>query len=153
MRIGVISDTHGYFNRRIVELFAGVEHIIHGGDIGNENVLSRLREIAAVTVVTGNVDWGTDLDNVYRRVERLELAGFQIYVTHIGDKPAKLLRDLPNPRPDIYIDGHSHIPVVEQLEGVLFLNPGSAAQPRFGRPPSVAILELDHEARAELIML
>ena len=153
MCVGVISDTHGYLNRHVARHFAGVEHIIHGGDIGREEILARLREIAPVTVVTGNVDWGTPLDNVYRRVERLELAGYRIYVTHIADKPARLVCELPTPRPDVYIYGHSHVPLIETIEGVLFLNPGAAGQPRFGRPPSIAILDLGDAPRAELIPL
>ena len=153
MRIGVISDTHGYFNRRIVDHFAGVDHIIHAGDIGDEAVMERLRALAPVTAVTGNVDWGTTLGLAYRTIERLELAGYSIYVTHIGEKPARLVARLPDPRPDIYIYGHSHIPAVERLEGVLFLNPGAAGYARFGRQPSIALLELGDESVVRLILL
>jgi putative phosphoesterase len=153
MRIGVISDTHGHFNPRVMAHFAGVDHIIHGGDIGNQSIIDRLRSIAPVTAVTGNVDWGGPLDREYRRVQRIELAGYSIYVTHIGEAPAKLLRRLPEPRPDIYIYGHSHIALVERLENILFLNPGAAGQPRFGRGPSIALLELGAEPIAQIINL
>jgi putative phosphoesterase len=153
MRIGVISDTHGYLNRRVLTHFAGVEQIIHAGDIGREYILDALAEIAPVTAVTGNVDWGTELDRAYRRVARLEIGGYRIYVTHIGDDPARLVARLPEPRPQIYIYGHSHIAHIERRDGVLFLNPGAAAQPRFGRQPSVAILELGTTPEARLIEL
>src|SRR4051794_34735464 len=153
MRIGVISDTHGHYNPRVAAHFAGVDHIIHGGDIGSQIIIDRLRSIAPVTAVTGNVDWGGPLDREYRRVQRIELAGYSIYVTHIGDAPAKLLGRLPEPRPDIYIYGHSHISLVERLENVLFLNPGAAGQPRFGRGSSIALLELGAEPIARIINL
>ena len=151
MRIGVISDTHGYFDGRVGAYFDGMEHIIHAGDIGKAAIIERLEAIAPVTVVTGNVDWGGPLDRVYQRTERLAVAGYIIYVTHIGDKPAALVAHLPDPRPDVYIYGHSHIPLIERLQGVLFVNPGAAGKPRFGRRPSIAVLELGDEAKARLI--
>ncbi len=153
MRIGVIADTHGYFDPRVLQHFAGVEQIIHAGDIGSPAIVPRLEAIAPVVVVTGNVDWGGPLDRTYRRTELREYAGFRIYLTHIGDHPSNLMAHLPDPRPHVYIYGHSHIPLVEEREGVLFLNPGSAGKPRFGRRPSVAILELGDQAEAHIISL
>lgn len=153
MRIGVISDTHDYLNPRILTYFDGVEQIIHAGDIGRGQIISTLAKVAPVTAVTGNVDWGTELDRTYRRVEQLELAGYRIYVTHIGDDPARLVTHLPNPRPQIYIYGHSHIAHIERRDDVLFLNPGAAGKPRFGRQPSIAILELGSTADVQLIEL
>lgn len=153
MRLGIISDTHGYFDARVIAHFAGVDQIIHAGDIGRADVIDRLEAIAPVTAVTGNVDWGGPLDRKYARVARLEIGGQQIYVTHIGGRPADLARALPEPRPDVYIYGHSHIPMVQEVDDVLFLNPGAAGRPRFGRQPSVAILELGHRPEAHVIML
>lgn len=153
MRVGVIADTHGFFNPRVPACFAGVAHIIHAGDIGGEAVLERLRALAPVTAVTGNVDWGGPLGGAYRGVEQLELAGHRIYVTHIGDKPSRLIDALPDPPPHVYIYGHSHIPLVQQLRRVLFLNPGAAGKPRFGRQPSLAILDLTEAPSARLLML
>ena len=153
MRVGVISDTHGFFDPRVARHFSAVDHIIHAGDIGSAAVLTRLADFAPVTAVTGNVDWGGPLDGAYRRVERLALGGHGIYVTHIGGKPAALAARLPDPPPDIYIFGHSHIPLVERHGGVLFLNPGAAGKPRFGRQPSLALLELGDGAEARIIML
>jgi predicted phosphodiesterase len=71
----------------VLRSFAGVEHIIHAGDIGGQAILERLLDLAPLTAVTGNVDWGGPLDRHVRRVERLELAGYQIYITHIGAAP------------------------------------------------------------------
>lgn len=153
MRIGVISDTHGYLDPRVTGHFAGVEHIVHAGDIGAAYVLDRLAAIAPVTAVTGNVDWGGPLDREYRRGARLNLAGYSLYITHIGDHPAELAKRLPVPRPHVYIYGHSHIPALERLDGVLFLNSGAAGKPRFGRQPSIALLELGDDVTAQIIML
>ncbi len=115
--------------------------------------MTQLKALAPITAVTGNVDWGGILALTYRTTEQLELAGYHIYLTHIGDKPARLVARLPDPRPDIYIYGHSHIPAIERHEGVLFLNPGAAGQARFGRPRSIALLELGDEASVQLITL
>ena len=153
MRVGVISDTHGFFDSRVLAHFADVEHIIHAGDIGNELILRRLQALAPVTAVTGNVDWGGPLDREYGRSISMDLSGCRIYVTHIGNAPKKLILHLPEPRPDVFVYGHSHIPVLEHIEGVLFLNPGAAGKPRFGRVPSIAILELAAAPMAKLVML
>jgi putative phosphoesterase len=154
MRIGVISDTHGTFHPSIPQHFAGVEQILHAGDIGKAEIIQRLAEIAPVLAVTGNVDWGGSLERHHPRVHRLELASCSIYMTHIGGTPNQLQGRLPTPRPDVYICGHSHIPLLQRENGILFLNPGSAGPSRFGRKPSLAILTVeDATASAELITL
>ncbi len=154
MLIGVISDTHGRFHPAIPTHFVGVEHILHAGDIGSARVIEQLAVLARVTAVTGNVDWGGPLDRDYERVEQVTLGGCTIYMTHIGGKPSKLVRALPPPTPQVYIFGHSHIALVEELNGVLFLNPGSAGPARFGKQPSLALLTIeDEQPRAEIIRL
>ncbi len=142
MQIGVIADTHGVFHPAIKIHFAGVEHIIHAGDIGKQEVVDQLEALAPVVCVTGNIDWGGPLDRHYPRVQALQLGGCQIFVKHIGGRPQDLVRHLPDPRPDVYIFGHSHIALVERIDDVLFVNPGSAGYPRFGRQPSLAVLTI-----------
>lgn len=154
MLIGVISDTHGRFHAAIPTHFAGVEHILHAGDIGNVQVIERLAALAPVTAVTGNVDWDGPLDRDHKRTEQLTFGGCTVYITHIGGKPSKLVRALPQPTPQVYIFGHSHIALVEELDGVLFLNPGSAGPARFGKQPSLALLTIeDEQPRAKIIWL
>jgi hypothetical protein len=154
MLIGVISDTHGRFHPAIPAHFAAVEHILHAGDIGNARVIGLLAAIAPVTAVTGNVDWSGPLDQEYARTERITLGGCDIYMTHIGGRPAKLITTLPTPTPQVCIFGHSHTTLVEELNGVLFLNPGSAGPARFGRQPSLALLTIeDGQPRVEVIAL
>jgi putative phosphoesterase len=142
MQIGILSDTHGVLHPAVRTHFAGVEHILHAGDIGDQKVIAQLESLAPVSAVTGNVDWGSPLDRRYPRVRSLHLAGCCIYVTHIGAQPEKLVQRLPNPRPDVYIFGHSHVALIECRDDVLFLNPGAAGRPRFGRRPSVALLTI-----------
>jgi putative phosphoesterase len=154
MLIGVISDTHGRFHPAIRQHFVPVEHILHAGDIGNAQVLDQLATIAPVTAVTGNVDWGGPLDRQHPRTQQLTLADCAIYMTHIGGRPSDLLRTLPQPKPHVYIFGHSHIALLEQHGDVLFLNPGSAGPARFGRQPSLALLTIeDGTPQAEIIWL
>jgi putative phosphoesterase len=143
MRIGVISDTHGLLYTRAEELLNGVEHIIHAGDIGKEQIIRRLEAIAPVSAVTGNVDWGNPLNRLFPRTLTLALGGCAIYVIHIGGKPAEFRRALPSPRPRVAICGHSHIPLLAEHEGVLFINPGSASTRRFGDGMSLAILTIE----------
>ena len=154
MLIGVISDTHGKFHPAITQHFAGVAQILHAGDIGNTQIVGQLEAIAPVLAVTGNVDWGTSLDRVHPRNQHVTLGNCTIWMTHIGGKPGEMHGRLPTPRPDVFICGHSHIALVERRDEVLYLNPGSAGAPRFGRPSSLALLRIeDGRAEAEIVWL
>jgi len=145
VRLGVISDTHGVLRPQVFDVFRKVDHILHGGDVGNENLLIELRTLAPVTAVYGNSD-GSDLRDKLPQVAELELDGFEIVVTH-GDQfgspsPAKLHEAFP--KAEIIIFGHSHRPLLELVgRTVTVMNPGGAGAPRFGIPPSVGILELE----------
>lgn len=154
MRIGVISDTHGYLDPRALTALHGVERILHAGDIGTATIIEVLERIAPVVAVQGNVDAGTPLGRRYPRTQRLTLEGVAIYMTHIGGRPAEMRYALPEPKPDVYICGHSHVALLAQEYGVLFLNPGAAGRPRFGGSVSVALLDVDAgQANARIIPL
>jgi putative phosphoesterase len=113
-----------------------------------------LEAIAPVIAVHGNVDAGTPLARRFPATQRLVLEGVRIHMTHIGGQPAVLALALPNPRPDVYIFGHSHVALLETRDGVLFLNPGAAGRPRFGGGLSLAILEIaDGQAQARIVPL
>lgn len=142
MKIGVLSDTHDYLDPRVPELFAGVAHILHGGDVGLPWLLLRLEEIAPVTAVIGNTDFGLDC----RETEVVELAGWKFLLQHIVVPHApddRLKRQLARERPAAVIFGHTHKPFCETIRGTLFLNPGYAGRPRFHLPRSVAVLHCD----------
>ena len=139
MVLGVISDTHGYLDPKIPRLFAGVGHILHGGDIGLPWLILELEQIAPVTAVLGNNDTGLD----FRETELAELEGRKFLVHHIVDprKPSDAIqRRIIRVNPDAVVFGHTHKPFQETIGGTLFFNPGYAGKPRFNLTRSVAIL-------------
>jgi putative phosphoesterase len=157
VRIGVIADTHGLLRREVFEVFAEVDHILHGGDVGTESILDELQAIAPVTAVYGNTD-GSALRSKLPRVARVELDGFTIIVTH-GDQfgsptPEKLQAEYPDA--EIIVFGHTHRPLLTLVDMVVtVMNPGGAGPRRFDLPASVGILELEPgiPPRARLVPL
>lgn len=142
MTVGLISDTHGFWDPCIPGLFAGVSHILHAGDIGSGSVLVELERIAPVTAVLGNCDG--PLAGV-RETEVLELGGHRFLVHHIVDPsgPDDLAaRAIAHHRPDLVVFGHTHRPHDSTVGPVRFLNPGYAGRVRFAQPRSVALLDL-----------
>ena len=141
LRLGVISDTHGYLDPQIHRIFQGVDHILHAGDIGPNSLVLELETIGPVTAVLGNTDMGL----TYRETERVKLGGLDFLVHHIvevhGLREA-MTRLTSNP-PDVVVFGHSHKPHQQWLGGTLFLNPGYAGKPRFNMPRTVAVLRIE----------
>ncbi|MFO1489005.1 MAG: metallophosphoesterase family protein [Verrucomicrobiota bacterium] len=153
MKIGVISDTHDFLDPKIPELFAGVEHILHAGDIGTAWITFELEQIAPVTAVLGNNDAGLH----FKETAFVELAGRKFMVHHIVAPHAldqTVSRHILKQRPDVVVFGHTHKPFNETLGGMLFFNPGYAGRPKFGAQRSVAILHCDKkEIRPEFVGL
>ena len=157
MRLGVISDTHGLLRPQVFDVFAGVDHILHGGDIGPANLLEELEAIAPVTAVYGNTD-GMDVRARLSDVARVQLDGFRIVVTH-GDQfgsptPEKL--NAAFPEAEIIVFGHTHRPLLTLVDTVVtVMNPGGAGPRRFDLAPSVGIMELEPgiPPRARLVSL
>ena len=142
MKLGIISDTHGLFDPQLPALFEGVEHILHGGDVGSGEIIVRLEKIAPVTAVVGNTDAGLDL----RETEVIEFDGRKFLVHHIVDvrHPAEGVRErIAREAPDAVVFGHTHKPHAEQLGNTLYFNPGYAGPQRFKLNRSVALLHLD----------
>ena len=136
MKIGLISDTHGLVRPEALRALAGVERIIHAGDVGGPEVIEALRSIAPVDVVRGNNDkdpWGAKLPTRLA----LEFDGVGVHVLHDlkemdVDPAAAGFR--------VVVAGHSHKPVVTERAGVLYVNPGSAGQRRFSLPVTIGYL-------------
>lgn len=143
MKIGVISDTHNYLDPKIPELFAGVEHIIHAGDVGTKSILSELEEIAPLTAVFGNTDSMLPL----KEVEVFELGRYKFLLQHIVDPqmpPVLLSNRVQREKPDLIVFGHTHKPFNKTVEGIWYFNPGYAGRTRFGLERTVALLHFQH---------
>lgn len=159
MKIGLVSDTHGYFDRRLPELLAGVDSILHGGDVGSRAVLDDLERIARVKAVRGNVD-GAELnlppslklrfDNVQVEIqhqlsvpqEELEkwADGSPLQQKH-PERRAGFLKSF-DPETTVIVFGHSHRPCLLAMGKKLFFNPGSAGKKRFSLPRCLGLLEV-----------
>ena len=154
MKIGVISDTHNFLDPKIAELFAGVGHILHAGDIGLPWILAELELVALVTAVAGNTD---DPALRYAPAKSVKLAGRNFFLQHIVH-PQELEKGR-QPRfrrahPDAVVFGHTHKAFNETIDGVRYLNPGYAGKPKFGLERSVAILHCDGKGmRVEFLPL
>ncbi|GFO60737.1 phosphoesterase [Geomonas silvestris] len=139
MLIGVISDTHGLLRPEALRILRGADHIIHAGDIGTPEVIYGLRALAPVTAVRGNVDRGAWVEDFPQR-RLLTLDGVALLVLHDRHE---LLAEPADSEVRVIVTGHSHRALVEEREGVLYLNPGSAGPRRFRLPVTVALLTVN----------
>jgi putative phosphoesterase len=147
--VGVISDTHGLLRPQAVVALAGCNCILHAGDIGQAEVLERLRAIAPLVAVRGNVDrgWAKALPET----TQVDIAGRRILLLH---NLAELEIDPRSAGIDVVIAGHSHRPKIESRDGVLYVNPGSAGPRRFTLPIAVAKIEItERSVEAQIIAL
>lgn len=138
-RIGLISDTHGLLRPEALAFLRGCDHIVHGGDIGEQRILDELTAIAPVTAVRGNNDvafWAQDVPDT----ALIELGGVRLYAIH---DLAQLDIDPVAAGVRVIVSGHSHRPVAQERDGVLYINPGSAGPRRFKLPISAAELLLE----------
>lgn len=150
MLIGVISDTHGLLRPEATFALAEAEHILHAGDVGDPTILQTLEKIAPVTAIRGNIDQFGECANL-PATEAVELGGRLFYLVHS-------LADL-----DIQptaagvaavISGHSHKPLIEHRNGVMYLNPGSAGPRRFNLPITLALMTVANgEVSARIVEL
>jgi putative phosphoesterase len=137
--VGIIADTHGLLLPAAIKALKGVDLIIHAGDVGNTEVLDNLKSIAPLFAVRGNMDMIEGLREL-PETEVIEVGDVLLYVIHDIHR----LDIVPSKAGfDAVIFGHLHCPSVSDKEGVLFLNPGSAAQPRRNYPASLALLHVN----------
>lgn len=150
MQVGVISDTHGLVRPEAIAALAGSEMILHAGDIGKPEVLETLRQIAPVVAVRGNNDTGSWAATIPER-ETVAIEGLSVHLLHIA---TELDFNPKSAGVQIVISGHSHKPSIKDLNGVLFLNPGSAGPRRFKLPITIAQLQISGtSANAEIVEL
>jgi uncharacterized protein len=136
--VGIISDTRGLLRPQALAALSGSDLIVHAGDIGPLAILERLREIAPVTAVRGNVDtdaWAEGLP----LTASLTVAGHVVYVIH--DRSHLALYPSPDDTA-VVVFGHSHQTLIEKHDGVIFFNPGSAGPRRFRLPVTIGRLHI-----------
>lgn len=151
MRVGLISDTHGLVRPGVHTALAGVDLILHAGDVGGAEVLDELALIAPVRAVRGN----TDAPDEAGLVEAIDvtLEGVRIHVSHgheVGSPTPAVLAVAYDA--DLIVYGHTHRQRVDQVDGRLVVNPGAAGARRFNLLPSVAVAELQR-ARVEVALI
>jgi putative phosphoesterase len=151
--VGLISDTHGLLRAGVHEAFAGVDLILHAGDVGGDDILDELSLIAPVEAVYGNTDPPGN-PRLARTIVR-EIGGVTIQVQH-GHESGRLTADALLERfdADVLVYGHTHKQSVTRREGRLVINPGAAGPRRFHLSPSVALLTIrDGKAEVEIVSL
>ena len=137
-RVGLISDTHGLLRPEARAFLEGCDRILHGGDIGNPDILEQLAALAPLTAVRGNNDHGSWADELAES-ELVRVGRILIYVIH---DIAQLDIDPRAEGVHAVVSGHSHLPSVTEREGVLYVNPGSAGPRRFKLPIAAAELAI-----------
>lgn len=149
MRIGLIADTHGLIRPEAVQALAGVDLILHAGDVGGRAVIASLEAVAPVRAVRGNID----AHHAYPASFECALEGTRIHVSHgheVGSPtPERLAAKYVA---DVIVYGHTHRPLIANVAAILVVNPGAAGPRRFDLQPSVAILTLP-EREVRLIPL
>jgi putative phosphoesterase len=130
MKIGLVSDTHGYIDEKLIEFFKAVDEIWHVGDVGDISVIDELEKICSVKAVYGNID-GQEIRIRFKMHERFTIEGLDVWMTHIGGYPGRYDKNVKSEifrkPPGLFISGHSHILKVifdEQLN-CLHINPGA----------------------------
>jgi hypothetical protein len=152
MLVGLISDTHGYFDARLPDVFRGVERILHAGDIGGLEVIERLETIAPVVAVRGNMDSPT-IASRFPADTTVEIGGISIYLIHRPQDPdGQVAR--PGESVSVVVQGHTHRSLVEEKGGMLYVNPGTAGKTLTFAGRTVALLEIEEGTpRARIVNL
>jgi uncharacterized protein len=151
MKLGVISDTHGLLRPEVAPALAGVERILHLGDVGDPSILKSLEKIAPVTAVRGNVD-RTGVCGRLPETDVLLIEGQYIYMLHdVGT----IHLDPVAAKFAAVLFGHSHVPGIKRHKGVLYFNPGSCGPRRFELPVTIGFLTIEKDAApvAEVVYL
>lgn len=160
MRIGILSDTHIPGRARLLppklfELFEKVDLILHAGDFVTRTVFDELSALTETRGVSGNMD-DSSIRALLPENEVLDLGGVRLGMVHDSGLAKRRRKRMQSMFPDcrVVVFGHSHRPLLEDEDGLMLLNPGSACDPRRARVPTIALLTIsDGEPQAELIEL
>lgn len=154
-RIGLLSDTHGYLDKRVFEYFKDVDEIWHAGDIGSAEVLQALREFKPTRAVYGNMDSG-DVRYSLSEFYRFRIEDVNVLMTHIGGYPGRynpwLLPMFAKEKPNLFVCGHSHILKVQydSTYGFLTMNPGAAGKQGWQTVQTLLRFAIDKEKMMDL---
>jgi len=151
MKLGVVSDTHGLLRPEVAPALAGVDRILHLGDVGDPSILKTLEKIAPVTAIRGNIDH-TGPCSKLPETEVLLLEGRYLHMLHDLNT---LHLDPAAAKFAAVLSGHTHKARIERRKGVLYFNPGSCGPRRFELPVTIGLLTLkeNEELKAEVVML
>lgn len=131
MKIGLLSDTHGYFDDKLMRFFSDVDELWHAGDIGNIETADKIAGFKPLRAVHGNID-GANVRIVYPRTQLFTCEGMRVFMVHIGGYPGRyeqgVREELLEAHPQLFISGHSHILKVmyDRKNSWLHVNPGAA---------------------------
>lgn len=144
-RIGILSDTHSHWDDRYAKYFAQCDEIWHAGDFGNVTIADKLREVATLRGVYGNID-GTDVRHEFPELLRFRCEDVDVLMKHIGGYPGRydrsVIRQIYDTPPRLFISGHSHIAKVipDHRLHLLHINPGAAGL--YGQQPVRTLMRL-----------
>lgn len=148
LKIGLLSDTHGWWDEKYVTYFSECDEIWHAGDIGSEEIIEKLKAIKPVRAVYGNID-GQSLRIEYPAISHFKVEGVNVMMTHIGGYPGRynpaIRKELYTTKPDLFIAGHSHILKVnfDDTLDCLYINPGAAGKSGFHQVRTLVRFEID----------
>lgn len=149
LKIGLISDTHGYIDSQIIEHFKDADEIWHAGDVGTDQVADQLESLCPLRAVYGNID-GREIRQRYPEHQVFHAGQLKVWITHIGGYPPAytptIRKQLDEIKPDIFICGHSHILKVmpdKNRSNLLHINPGAAGQQGFHKMRTIMTMETD----------
>ncbi|MDE6409971.1 MAG: metallophosphatase family protein [Muribaculaceae bacterium] len=148
-KIGILSDTHGYWDDRYAAHFAGCDEVWHAGDIGHYEIIEKLKEIVPVVrAVSGNIDHGM-VKRKCKELEIFEVEGVKVLLTHIGGYPGRwapgMKRLLKEEKINLMVCGHSHIlkVIYDKELDLLHVNPGAAGQQGWHKARTLIRLTVD----------
>jgi putative phosphoesterase len=151
MKIGVVSDTHGLLRPEVLPALAGVDHILHLGDVGGPSILKALEKIAPIHAIRGNVD----SEGPCRRLPETDVLLFEGHYLYLLHDLSTLHLDPVAAKFSAVLYGHSHRPTIDHKKGVLYFNPGSCGPRRFELPVTIGLLTLKSgkEPQPEIVRL
>lgn len=148
VKVGLLSDTHAYWDDRYLDYFQDCDEIWHAGDIGSDALASRLASFKTFRAVYGNID-GHSLRSDYPKIARFQIEDVKVMMTHIGGYPGRynpeIRKELYDIHPDLFISGHSHILKVmfDKHLGCLHINPGAAGKSGFHQVRTLVRFAID----------